>query len=291
MLRSAMFSVLKPLLRFAASRPHALRHVVDPSELREALDALGIRAGEMNDASEVLGALFECLNRAPGLSGADDAGTGNVSVVDRTFGLMLSEEVRCNVTTCHRVTHIVPQHVEYFMIITATGLRDVRAVIDAAPAEHISTGRIIREIESQNVKRCDNDPPHHGCNTPTPVTRTLHNIPAVFTLQLVWEPDVPGEAIAGTLSLVDTILDLKEVFAGSNCPGNMPTYALHGMFCYYGQHYFAFINRGPLEPESTQEWVMFDDATVLAVGNWSQVIAKCRAGRIQPSVLFYQQHR
>lgn len=150
---------------------------------------------------------------------------------------------------------------------------------------------IIREIEAQNVKRCDSDPPHYGCNTPTSVTRTLHNVPSVFTVQLAWEPDVPGDAIAGTLALVDTLLDPKQIFAGGNCPGNMPIYALHGMFCYYGQHYFAFINRGPIAPDMEDEWVMFDDATVLTVGNWGQVIAKCRAGRIQPSVLFYQLYR
>lgn len=168
------------------------------------------------------------------------------------------------------------------------------------------------------------------------------------------------------------------------CPHNLPSYALHGMFCYYGQHYFAFINRGGVEEAEQvrghpmcggnliccvvvvvgarwnrsevvctamlcdagsfaaervklaqpvpcaglswllvavppnevvcrrvrtyrgrlrgvapshvaasllQEWVMFDDATVSTIGSWSAVISKCRVGRIQPSVLFYQTHK
>lgn len=116
----------------------ACSHVVDPSELRVALDELGVRAGEMNDASEVMSALFESLNRAPGLSGADPTvaaataggGLDTLPVVDRTFGLLLSEEVRCTVSTCCRITHVVPQHIEYFIIITATGLRDMRSIID-----------------------------------------------------------------------------------------------------------------------------------------------------------------
>lgn len=47
---------------------------MDPSELREALDALpgysGIVAGEMNDPAEVLCALFDSLNRVPELNPA-----------------------------------------------------------------------------------------------------------------------------------------------------------------------------------------------------------------------------
>ncbi|KXZ55989.1 hypothetical protein GPECTOR_2g1541 [Gonium pectorale] len=274
------------LARRGGSEAAAERHVVDPSELREALDELGVRAGEMNDASEVLGEIFACLNRAPGLSGASPPAPGPLSVVDRVFGMVLSEEVRCREQHCRKITHVVSQHVEYFVIVTATGLREMPAVMDGGRP---STGRIIREIEMQHVKRCDRDPPHGGCNTPTPVTRTLHNVPAVFSVQLAWEPDVPADAIAGTMSYVDTILNPTEIFPNGNCPPELTAYALHGMFCYYGQHYFAFINRGPVEPDSAQEWVMFDDATVSAVGGWAEVVAKCRAGRIQPSVLFYQQ--
>ena len=33
---------------------------------------------------------------------------------------------------------------------------------------------------------------------------------------------------------------------------------------------------------------MFDDASASAVGSWAEVRARCEAGRIQPSVLFYE---
>jgi hypothetical protein len=59
------------------------------------------------------------------------------------------------------------------------------------------------------------------------------------------------------------------------------------MICYYGQHYFAFINKGGLKP-GEENWIMFDDTTITAVGKWPSVISKCKAGRIQPCVLFYQ---
>lgn len=70
----------------------------------------------------------------------------------------------------------------------------------------MTTGRLLREIERQHMKRCDKDPPHYGCNNPTHVTRTLHNIPNVFSVLLAWEPDVQGDTIAETLQCVDTVL-------------------------------------------------------------------------------------
>lgn len=76
-------------------------------------------------------------------------------------------------------------------------------------------------------------------------------------------------------------LELNEMY--SNLPGKTKlTYRLHSMFCYYGQHYHAFIHKGE------QEWVMFDDAQVSNVGSWKDVITKCTRGRIQPLVLFYK---
>eukprot|EP00198_Chlamydomonas_reinhardtii_P001690 XP_001691026.1 predicted protein [Chlamydomonas reinhardtii] len=278
------------------------RQVVDPSELRVALEGLGIRAGEMNDPSEVLSSVFESLNRAPGLAAPGplpdlsgmqgDADMSRVlSTVDRLFGLLLSEEVRCTQKGCDKTTHRLAPHIEYHVVVAAAGLRETRMVLAMdMPESDMTTGRLLREIERQHMKRCDKDPPHYGCNNPTHVTRTLHNIPNVFSVLLAWEPDVQGDTIAETLQCVDTVLQPTEIFMPGACPHNLPSYALHGMFCYYGQHYFAFINRGGVE-EAEQEWVMFDDATVSTIGSWSAVISKCRVGRIQPSVLFYQTHK
>ncbi|KAG2445913.1 hypothetical protein HXX76_000516 [Chlamydomonas incerta] len=277
------------------------RQVVDPSELRMALEGMGIRAGEMNDPSEVLSTVFESLNRAPGLAApgplpdmgamqGDADMSRALSTVDRLFGLLLSEEVRCTAEGCGKTTHKLAPHIEYHVVVAAAALRETRMVLvvsDEVPESDMTTARILREIESQHTKRCDKDAPFHGCNRSTHVTRTLHNVPNVFSVLLAWEPDVQGDTIAETLQCVDTILQPTEIFMPGNCPHNLPSYALHGMFCYYGQHYFAFINRGGVE-EADQEWVMFDDATVSTIGAWSAVIQKCRVGRIQPSVLFYQ---
>jgi len=60
-------------------------------------------------------------------------------------------------------------------------------------------------------------------------------------------------------------------------------YRLRCMVCYYGEHYQALI----LLP-ATQRWVLFDDAHVSPVGSWTDVRRKCQAGRIQPSMLFFE---
>jgi hypothetical protein len=66
-------------------------------------------------------------------------------------------------------------------------------------------------------------------------------------------------------------------------PESTCTYRLASLVCYYGQHYQAIVYRPELAG-----YLLFDDASVSKVGSWRQVIAKCQAGRIQPSVLFYQ---
>ena len=75
-------------------------------------------------------------------------------------------------------------------------------------------------------------------------------------------------------------VDLCDFYAG--VPRNA-RYRLCSMVCYYGQHYQALV----LVPEAGG-WLMFDDTRVSRVGAWADVRRKCEAGRIQPSVLFYE---
>ncbi|GFH31651.1 USP domain-containing protein, partial [Haematococcus lacustris] len=76
---------------------------------------------------------------------------------------------------------------------------------------------------------------------------------------------------------VEAKLRLSDVFQGGlgefteQHPDQDPTteFTLSSMFCYYGQHYFAFI----FKPEVGQ-WVMFDDTTITTVGDWAAVLSK-----------------
>ncbi len=77
-------------------------------------------------------------------------------------------------------------------------------------------------------------------------------------------------------------VDLAALYEGL-LPGQH-VYRLRSMVCYQGPHCAAFV----LLPE-LQAWVMIDDAgRASRVGGWAELRRKCEAGRIQPSVLFYE---
>lgn len=95
---------------------------MDPNELREAMDAQPGQKfciGEMSDPSEVLMAVYECMAKVPALT-MSVAGV-DTPVVDIFFGLRLREELHCS--KCSVVSHEMPSHVEYYLIIQATALR------------------------------------------------------------------------------------------------------------------------------------------------------------------------
>lgn len=98
-----------------------LRAIVDPNALREALDAQSgekFNIGEMSDPSEVLMTVYECMAHVEGLR--DNSGT---PLVDTFFGIRLHEELQCQ--SCPVVSHKMPSHVEYYLIIPATALRSL----------------------------------------------------------------------------------------------------------------------------------------------------------------------
>lgn len=78
-------------------------------------------------------------------------------------------------------------------------------------------------------------------------------------------------------------IDLSELYDGVP-PSAAARYRLRAMVCYYLQHYSAFARL----PELGDRWVMFDDASASAVGSWAEVRRRCKSGRVQPSVLFYE---
>ena len=254
----------------------AARTVVNPSELREALALLPGRSfglGEMNDAAELLMTLYSC---------AHEVGPEGAAAVDATFGLRIRECVRC--PQCTRSdgspldTH-QNDYVQYFFNVSATALRMIRAAYGAAA----STAQLLRQIEEQTMKTCDSE--KGGCDRKLHVRHTLVNIPAVFTLQLAWETNCESpEDIRATLDAVQEKTKLGELYADVEAQAPLQTYWLRAAVAYYGAHYSAFVYSTEL-----QAWVMFDDSAVSKIGTWADVVRKCQIGRIQPSVLFYNQ--
>lgn len=127
---------------------------------------------------------------------------------------------------------------------------------------------------------------------PAPARATLLRRPAVFTLALVWEsPQTPADAIKATLAALGPQLELPVAFllphtatAAAAWPlGPGSTYGLRAVVCYVGHHYLAFVLS-----EELRLWLCFDDTQLSVVGGWPDVCKAMLKGRMQPSLLLYE---
>ena len=73
-------------------------------------------------------------------------------------------------------------------------------------------------------------------------------------------------------------LDIRELF--TRCRRRV--YWLRSMCCFYGSHYHSFV------ADNGGTWRIFDDARVALVGSWQAVRDRCCAGKMQPSLLFFE---
>jgi hypothetical protein len=202
-------------------------------------------------------------------------------IVDDIFGLRLTEHVACK--KCSTICHNIPEHMEYSIMLNVNEIRQARLLKSKDTLETL--GRTIFNLDHAVGKMCD----RVGCNTSTDPTKTLSSQPAVLKLHLVWDEKVREVGdIEETMAFIDQELDINDIYGPANIKcvssSSMSTssmYKLTGMICYYGRHYYALLcdNDGP--------WTMYDDSSVVTVGSWEAVRAKCKAGRIQPNVLFY----
>lgn len=102
----------------------------------------------------------------------------------------------------------------------------------------------------------------------------------------MWSTDHTSKEDAfATLRVINDRLDLTRAFSTKTpSPQNaQPKHHFRGFVCYYGQHYFAFFYS-----TAHRSWLLFDDNTVRRIGNWESVVQKCRMGRYQPVLLFYE---
>ncbi|KAA6426044.1 MAG: hypothetical protein FRX49_03896 [Trebouxia sp. A1-2] len=246
--------------------PH---HPVDPTFLRHALAGLpGARfqVGEMSDAGEVVMALYEQL--APVAAKANQPG-----LLDHMFGLHVKEEVHC--CKCSATTH-EHEYVQYFYVAMATGIANQEVLKPGQPL-----GCTLREMEAHSSKSCDDE--NGGCGVRN---RVLHSLvsqpPEVFTMQLAWQTDNESKQdIKAAMLGLREVLDLADMYLGIEHEAFV--YHIRSMVCYYGQHYIAYVLL------SDSLWYMFDDARVLQVGQWTDVVTKCSLGRTQPSIFFFEQ--
>ncbi|KAK9804439.1 hypothetical protein WJX73_000629 [Symbiochloris irregularis] len=247
------------------------RRVVDPSVLREALaDVDGgrpFRLGEMNDAAEVLAALYDAMAHVP----------GGTQLVDDCFGMRVQESVYC--APCAKHSHKT-EYTQHFFNASATALRlQLIAAQFEDEQEMPSLAALLRLTEQQHQKSCDKD--IGGCGElQSPQHMLVGGAPRVFALQLAWERQQEAvQDINDTMSCIQEDLDLSEVFVGTG--GSSSRYQLRSMVGFYGAHYSALVcDHG--------QWLMVDDTLVRPIGTWGDVLRTCQRGHIQPSVLFFE---
>ncbi|XP_055828881.1 uncharacterized protein LOC129896911 isoform X2 [Solanum dulcamara] len=270
------------------------RKMVAPTSLRIALsnlypDSNFFQEGQMNDASEVLGVIFDSLHRsftsASGVSDTESADSScmgmwdcsnGACIVHSLFGMDTFEQMNCD--NCGLESRHL-KYTSFFHNINASALRTIKVVRPES-----SFDALLNLVEMNHQLSCDSEV--GGCGKLNYIHHILSTPPHVFTTVLGWQNTCESVSdITATLSALSTEVDIGVLYHGLD-PKNK--HCLISMVCYYGQHYhcFAYICEHG-------QWVMYDDKTVKifdiqVIGGWDDVLVMCERGHLQPQVLFFE---
>lgn len=265
------------------------REAVAPSALRIALsnlypDSNFFQEAQMNDASEVLGVIFDCLHRSftssSSISDTESVESNcmgswdcanSICLAHSLFGMDIFERMNCY--NCSLESRHL-KYTSFFHNINASALRTMKVMCAES-----SFDELLNLVEMNHQLACD--PEAGGCGKFNYIHHILSTPPHVFTIVLGWQNTCESaDDITATLAALNTEIDVSVLYRGLD-PKNR--YCLVSVVCYYGQHYHCFAYS-----HEHERWVMYDDKTVKVIGSWDNVLTMCERGHLQPQVLFFE---
>ncbi|XP_020226717.1 uncharacterized protein LOC109808228 isoform X2 [Cajanus cajan] len=265
------------------------REAVAPTSLRIALSNLYphsnfFQEAQMNDASEVLAVIFDCLHRSftrgSSVSDAESAESicmgswdcANGSCIAHSlFGMNIFEQMNCY--HCGRESRHM-KYTSFFHNINASALRTMKVMFAEA-----SFDKLLNLVEMNHQLACDLEA--GGCGKLNHIHHFLSTPPHVFMTVLGWQNTCESaDDITSTLEALSTKIDISVLYRGLDpkCIHNLVS-----VVCYYGQHYHCFAYS-----HDHGQWIMYDDKTVKVIGGWADVLTICERGHLQPQVLFFE---
>ncbi|XVF79442.1 hypothetical protein PTKIN_Ptkin14bG0223400 [Pterospermum kingtungense] len=237
---------------------NAQRKPVSPTRLRKALLSYGeqsnnFQMGQMNDASEVLTAIFDCFHKSfisgSNVSGAGSVGNCKISSFANTsciahflFGMDIFECMKC--INCGLQSRSSAQTL-YFHHVNAFELRRLKGMCRTS-----SFDVLLHFLRINDQFSCDR------CHKLNHISHTLSNPPRFFTIVLGWRECESDDDINDTIGALDTKIDIA-VFYPQRGLKNAIKYKLVSVICYIGEQCrcFAYSHEG-------EKWLMCDDTLV-----------------------------